>query len=431
MTEYADRIRQNLPSEALGLSIAHTEVGRATRVPSFVELRRWGTLYRPFSFQSEIIEGLTDRLGRGSVAGLIALPTGSGKTRTAAWLCLRAMASGARSAATLLWMAPQKELVSQAAEAMQAAWWSGQGPHSLDIRVVRHKRDVEFGMRPTCLFLTPQMARGVLDVILDRKVDVAIFDEAHHAAAAVFSRVWKHIRDRCQPRLAIGLSATPSRHDPGENHLLRAAFDGVVYCSSELGPQPVRTLIERGVLSEPRFKLIPAVPQYARHRGSQDPRTLRQLVTDSDRWRASVACISDREPGKVVVYALDRIHGKAMTRHLLSVGVRAEYMDGETPIAARIGILERFRNGVTRVLVNVALLIEGVDCPAAEALVLTYPVRQSTRLQQMVGRVLRGPATGGSSECRVWGFEGSQRQLDDRLFPTRYRYRGWKVDTLG
>ena len=110
--------------------------------------------------------------------------------------------------------------------------------------------------------------------------------------------------------------------------------------------------------------------------------------------------------------------------------MEAEYLDGKTPNALRFGILERFRNRETRVLVNVALLLEGVDCPAAEALVLTYPVRHAERLKQMVGRVLRGPAVGGTDECRVWALEGSQERLDESLFGTRFRYRGWKVKTL-
>ena len=381
-------------------------------------------------FQAEIIDGLMKRLSKEPVTGLIALPTGSGKTRTAAWLCLRALDTAPGESGTIVWLAPQKELVNQAADAMQAAWWSEQGPDSVDIRVVRHSRDLERESRPTCLFLTPQMAKTVMRVMVDRKVDIAIFDEAHHAAARVFVRVWNGIRDSAT-KLAIGLSATPTRRDPAENHLLREAFGGVVYCASSLGVQPVRNLIERQVLSRPKFCLIPGVPKYVRHKGPRDPRTLRELVTDPDRWRAIVACVSEYEDGQVVVYALDRLHGQGITRHLRAVGVEVEYLDGETPIGLRLGIFERFRNRDTRVLVNVALLIEGVDCPAADALVLTYPVRHTARQQQMVGRVLRGPAVGGTNECRVWGLEGSQEQLDDALFPTRYRYRGWRVEALG
>ena len=431
MSQYAGRIWENVPVEAINLPLSHSGVGRSVQSPPFVELRRWGRAYRPLSFQADIIDGLMARLPEEQVTGLIALPTGSGKTRTAAWLCLQALSTIQGRLGTIVWLAPQKELVNQAAEAMQAAWWSGQGPDSLDIRVVRHSRGLELGSRPTCLFLTPQMARAVMDVIVGRGVDIAVFDEAHHAAARVFVKVWDLIRNIADPRLTIGLSATPTRRDPTENHLLREAFGGVVYCSSRLGVQPVRRLIECGVLSEPRFRLIPGVPGYVRHRGHRDPRTLKELVVDPDRWRAVIRCISELELGQTVVYALDRIHGQAITRHLKAVGVDAEYLDGETAIGLRIGILERFRNAETRVLVNVALLIEGVDCPAAEALVFTYPVRQTARQQQMVGRVLRGPAVGGTEECRVWGLEGSQEQLDNTLFPTRYRYRGWRVETLG
>lgn len=427
---YNEQLWRNVPYERSNLSIC--ERGQASRatVPQSVELQRWGKAYRPLYFQKEIIDGLCARLEKKTVKGLIALPTGSGKTRTAAWLGLRAMVGDDDPEGTLVWIAPQKELIMQAAEATQAAWWSGEGPHSLDIRIIRASRGFETRPRPTCLFVTPGMARAVMNGVTRRNVRAVIFDEAHHAAARVFGSVWRSILQRTGPNLAIGLSATPSRRDPNEDGALREAFGGVVFCSSSLGRQPVRRLIERRVLSKPTFRLIDNVPKYARYRGPEDPRTLKQLVTDPDRWRGIVVCIAQAEEGSVVVYALDREHGRALTHHLRNIGVAAEYVDGETPLGLRLGILERFRRGQTRVLVNVALLIEGVDCPAADALVLTYPVRHKARLQQMVGRVLRGPAIGGTEQCRVWAPEGSQRQLDDILFATRYRYRGWRVETL-
>lgn len=431
MQSYAEEIWRNVPFGRNEVVLTDSRGVRIGRTPDIVELRRWGRTYRPFEFQSEIIEGLLGALEGGPVVGLIALPTGSGKTRTAAWTCLRAMSEYHGKECIAVWLAPQKELVDQAAEAMQAAWWSGQGPDSLDVRVVRRSQDLALGARPTCLCLTPSMARAVMHAVTKRAVGVVVFDEAHHAAAAMFSRVWKTLRVRARPRLAIGLSATPSRRDPRENQLMRDAFDGIVYCSATLGFQPVRKLIARGVLSAPRFRLIPDVPDFARHRGPEDLRVLKELVSDPDRWRAVIECLLKRESGQTVLYALDRVHGRAITHHLRSLGVEAEYLDGKTPNPLRFGILERFRNRETRVLVNVALLLEGVDCPAAEALVLTYPVRHAERLKQMVGRVLRGPAVGGTDECRVWALEGSQERLDESLFGTRFRYSGWKVRTLG
>lgn len=431
MMRYADEIWRNVPSQGEPEISVRREGGRVARVPDLIELRRWGITYRPLEFQRDIIEGISAKLRKSSVVGLIALPTGSGKTRTAMWLCLRVMQRYATTEDVMIWMAPQKELVDQAASAVQSAWWSGQGPDSLDVRAVRRSRDLDFGARPTCLCLTPAMAKAVMGAIRDRKIRVAVFDEAHHAAAEVFSQTWSAVRKVGKPRLVIGLSATPFRRKPDENPVLREAFDGTIYSSATLGDQPVRSLIDRGVLSEPHFRLIPNIPKYSRYRGPEDSRTLKELIVDPDRWQAIIGCIAREERGQTVVYALNREHGRAITHHLRIDGVRAEYFDGETPINMRIGILERFRNGDTRVLVNVALLIEGVDCPAAEAAVLTYPVRHAARLQQMVGRVLRGPAIGGTENCRVWAPEGSQEELDESLYSTGYQYKGWKVKIVG
>ena len=125
MANYAEEIWRNVPFRENEVVLADRRGVRIGRTPDIVELRRWGRTYRPFEFQSEIIEGLVEALEEGPVVGLIALPTGSGKTRTAAWTCLRAMSEYHGKEGIAVWLAPQKELVDQAAEAMQAAWWSG------------------------------------------------------------------------------------------------------------------------------------------------------------------------------------------------------------------------------------------------------------------------------------------------------------------
>jgi DNA repair protein RadD len=69
-------------------------------------------------------------------------------------------------------------------------------------------------------------------------------------------------------------------------------------------------------------------------------------------------------------------------------------------------VLARFEAGEISVLLNKQLLPAGYDCPAISDVVLASPVRSSILWEQILGRVSRGPAVGGTVAGRVW-------ELDD------------------
>jgi superfamily II DNA or RNA helicase len=273
------------------------------------------------------------------------------------------------------------------------------------------------------------MARH-LDEDVTTKLDVLVFDEAHHVAANEFGNVWRHLTDEADPILALGLSATPTRTDQSEISQFRSAFDRTLFVPELLGTDPMTTLINKGVLAHPEFHRVPDVPKFERWKGPSDQRTLQSLVSSPDRWSHIINCLRSSNLGRTVVYALDRKHGKALTRHLRHLGEKAEYIDGETTYPERVGVLERFRDGATRILVNVALLIEGIDCPAAESVFLTYPVDSDIMFRQMVGRVLRGPLIGGTDRGAVWAVEGSQEQMERRLYGDGLALAGWAIEKL-
>ena len=271
------------------------------------------------------------------------------------------------------------------------------------------------------------MGLRIRDRLAQTPCDCLFFDEAHHAAGNAFADLWQYLRDALEPRLALGLSATPYRATTEEDLELRDAFDRRIFTARSLGNRPVETLVQDRVLAEPEFRQIPGVASYLRAEGPEDQRKLQALVADPERWAATVRCLGELERGRCVVFCLSRAHGTMLTKHLRREGIRAEYVDGRTSDAERLTIFERFRDGETRVLVSVSLLIEGVDCPAAEAALLTYPTASPTRLRQMIGRVLRGPAMGGTDKARIWAFEGSQAWLTRHSLDTDYRFAGWDV----
>lgn len=62
---------------------------------------------------------------------------------------------------------------------------------------------------------------------------------------------------------------------------------------------------------------------------------------------------------------------------------------GETPPKEREAIIERFRNGQTKVLVNSQILVVGFDYPELDTVVYAKPTRSLAQYYQVVGRLLR------------------------------------------
>lgn len=66
-----------------------------------------------------------------------------------------------------------------------------------------------------------------------------------------------------------------------------------------------------------------------------------------------------------------------------------EMVCGETPPKEREAIIERFRNGQTKVLVNSQILVVGFDYPELDTVVYAKPTRSLAQYYQVVGRLLR------------------------------------------
>lgn len=80
---------------------------------------------------------------------------------------------------------------------------------------------------------------------------------------------------------------------------------------------------------------------------------------------------------------------------------------GETLQGARDHILDTFRASIKaiphpQVIFNCRVLTAGVDLPLTSAVVVGKPTKSHILLQQMIGRALRGPKSGGSKTADIW-----------------------------
>lgn len=180
------------------------------------------------------------------------------------------------------------------------------------------------------------------------EVDLLIVDEAQHDAATSMANLHSQI----QPRWTLGLSATPYRTDR-----IKLCFDQIIRDAG------IAALIADGYLSQ---YLHYTVPQYT-------PSFLADLITqDQDRW------------GKSLVFFHKRQECKQLQVLLESKNITCDVV---TAISNRQRQLEAFMDGKTQVLINMAILTEGFDCPDLKT-VFCRPSGKGCTIQ-MAGRVLR------------------------------------------
>lgn len=293
---------------------------------------------------------------------ILVLPTGAGKTVTAATIVKR---YGVRT----LWLAHRRELIDQAARSLS--------------RIGLTTGVILAGRQPTP---AAQVQVASVQTLIRRdfpRAGLVVIDEAHHACGPSYRRIVNNY-----PGVPIlGLTATPFRLD-GKG-LRQAGFAEIV-----VGARPAE-LCERGVLHEPTV--------YAPDR--PNTKGLRIRAGDFAQDQAATLMSAPRLVGRVVetwlnraagrrtvVFTVNVAHSIALMERFREAGVRCEHVDGTTPLTERAEILARLASAETTVLCNCQVLTEGWDLPALEVAVLARPTASLNLHLQMIGRIMRSCA---------------------------------------
>lgn len=91
-------------------------------------------------------------------------------------------------------------------------------------------------------------------------------------------------------------------------------------------------------------------------------------------------------------------HSKQLADEFVAAGFKAEHLDGKTRRQLREEVIDRVRQGLTQVLVNVEIVTEGFDVPEVEVIVLVRPTLSRSLHRQMIGRGLR--SADGKKDCK-------------------------------
>ena len=358
--------------------------------------------------------------------GMLSMPTGSGKTRVAVQALVEAIRDDAFPG-RILWVADRGELCEQAVEAWRQVW-SSIGPSSRRLRISRmwagQPRPLPVSA-PHVVVATIQTVRARLakrsgEYEFLEKVDLVVFDEAHRSLARTYISAMEEIglshRSTGFDPWLLGLTATPYRgHDVNDTQRLRNRygahrFDAGAFQSSD-SEEVIRELQRDQILARADHETIAGAAETLRDEEIKQmeqapwlPRSAElRIAADAERTMRIVEAHEDhiRPDWPTLIFAISVENAQTIAALLNRRGIRSRAVSGETEPAARRRIIEEFRSGEIKTLVNYAVFREGFDAPRTRAIIVARPVYSPNLYFQMIGRGLRGPKNGGSHRCLI------------------------------
>lgn len=366
--------------------------------------------------------------------GLLVLPTGGGKTLTAArWISENILDKGIK----VLWLAHRHELLEQAKRTFTAIlaykdffknknefkWRIISGIHDMAMNI-KPDDDIIFASKDSVKsersfnYLKNNFLKGQGEIFL-------VIDEAHHAPAKTYRKLIERIENNVPKFRMLGLTATPIRTGIHEQGYFGRLFpDDMVYKTD------LRSLVRNGILSEPIFEEIETGQDFKKDLDEEQIRKIndgfdletigfdvaKKIADNNERNNLIVnRYIENKDKySKTIVFAVNKENVIALNTLFKEKGIRSDFVMSDTRDASGIHSISskenkdkiaRFRKGGDiDVLINVNILTEGTDVPDVQSVFLTRPTKSTILMTQMMGRALRGPQAGGTKDAYVVTF---------------------------
>lgn len=322
-------------------------------------------------------------------SALVVAATGTGKT---AIITATAQALRERTGKPVLVLAQRRELLVQVTGAVTRWTKLTAGIECADERVERL-------FLPDIVAASVGSMQGARLLSFDRDTFGAVLvDEAHHAVAHGHRRVLDHFASAKR----AGFTATADRLDGAP---LGAVFARLSF------EYPIKTAIEEGFLSPVRQVVVDVdgldFSQVRKTAGEFNERDLEKLLAEDGALHGMAVPTLELAKGRPgIVFGVTVAHAEALTRVLNSKAPRcAALVHGGMRDAERAAALREYSEGRTQLLVNVALLTEGVDLPRTAVVSMARPTLSRSLYTQMIGRGTR--LFEGKSHCLVIDFAGN------------------------
>ncbi len=334
----------------------------------------------PWPHQREILEKLAaERKRHDRWKNLVVAATGTGKTIVAALDYKRVRDENALGRdPRLLFVAHRQEILKQSLGAFRQVLRDGVfGELYVAGEVPEQWRHV-FGS-------VQSLSQMDFDHLRPDAFDVVIVDEFHRAGAPTYKRLLAHL----QPKLLLGLTATPERTDSED---ILHYFDGHIAAEMRLWDALERNLVcpfqyfgvhDNSDLSAIRWT-----------RAGYDVSQLDNLYTGNDARVTMVLQqlkdkLRDVRTMRALGFCVSVAHAEFMARKFTDAGLPSIAVSATTDTDERSDALKKLRTGEVRALFAVDLFNEGVDLPEVDTLLFLRPTESALVFLQQLGRGLR------------------------------------------
>lgn len=322
---------------------------------------------------------------------LYQMPTGTGKTRLFTSIIRDISIWGLRHNINyrILIIAHRSELIEQSSRSLDKY----RIKHGVLAGTMKNKRDLTQAIQVASIQTITHPANQCL--IDDLKFDFIIIDEAHHAVAKSYQKLWEF----CPDAKKLGVTATPWRMN---NSGFAQIFDAYIPSMS------IKDFIQKGWLATYQYYSIPTSSELVKSIES-----IREFDIEGDYKNSALVEVCDTSKiraqlydsyeknvlgKKGIIYSISREHSEHICLQYRSRGVAIENIDSKTPAKVREKVIQAFRNGEIDIIVNVDIFSEGFDCPDIEFIQLARPTKSLVKYIQQVGRGLR---KNGDKKCII------------------------------
>lgn len=349
----------------------------------------------PFPHQRDILEQLSvERSVHGRYKNLIVAATGTGKTLISAFDFAQFLKS--KPSACFLFVAHRQEILKQA----RAAYRGVLKNNTFGELWVGNHSPAHFRQ----LFVSVQTLNNQLaDLNLTPDYyDFIVIDEVHHIAA----KSYRSILDHFEPKILLGLTATPERHGGGN---ILGDFSNVIAAEIRL-PEAINrrhlcpfqyfgidddTDLRSISWKHGRYNIAELTQLYGRNdlRARKIIESIHSTITDISAMKALAFCVSKE-------------HANYMTQQFLLRGIKADVLTSDN-CKEREQKQQAIRAGQINILCVVDIFNEGVDIPEIDTLLFLRPTESLTIFLQQLGRGLR--LANDKECCTVLDFVGNSR----------------------
>jgi len=328
-------------------------------------------------YQRECLGAIMAGYRAGVRRQLTCLPTGSGKT-----VIFAEFPRYFRMRNQMLVLAHRAELLEQACDKIRRANPDLKIAVEQAGRVADPADDVVVASVPTL----GRRGSKRLQRLDPNRFLLVVVDEAHHATAATYKRVFEYfgVFEADTPKLLVGFTATPKR---GDGQGLDAVFQEIVFSRS------LPEMIQAGYLAPVAGYRIDTDIDLSRVKtrmGDFVASHLSQTVNIGPRNELVVkvfrAKLKDRQ---TLCFCVDVAHTHSLADAFNRAGIPAGAVSGDMDRADRFKVLADFHAGRIQVLANCMVLTEGYDEPSVTGIILARPTKSALLYTQMIGRGTR------------------------------------------